>query len=178
MDELIDIFDENDISLGIQKMKSEAHRAGLWHRAAHVWLYNGRGELLLQLRSKDKEILPDTWDVSAAGHVGAGETPLAAALRETAEELGLPLEAAQLDFFKIGRADGPAGRLINREHQYVYLCRFDGRAEELTLQAEEVQAARFFTREELEWELDAEPEKHAPHRACWLEIMAEARRRV
>ena len=57
-DELIDIYDENNKPLGIQKMKSEAHRDGLWHRASHVWIYNSKGEILLQLRAKNKELWP------------------------------------------------------------------------------------------------------------------------
>jgi len=35
-DELIDIYDEDNKPTGVQKMKSEAHRQGLWHRAAHI----------------------------------------------------------------------------------------------------------------------------------------------
>lgn len=70
-DELIDIFDENNNPRGIQKLKSEAHKEGIWHRAVHIWIYNLKGEILLQLRSKNKELYPDRWDVSAAGHGGA-----------------------------------------------------------------------------------------------------------
>ncbi len=54
VDELIDICDENNNLLKIQKMKSEAHRDGLWHRTSHVWIYNSNGEILLQLRAKTK----------------------------------------------------------------------------------------------------------------------------
>ena len=52
VDELIDIFDENNNALNVQKMKSEAHKLGLWHRASHIWIYNSSGEILLQLRAK------------------------------------------------------------------------------------------------------------------------------
>jgi len=101
MDELIDIYDESNEPLGFRKMKSEAHREGLWHRASHVWIYNKRGEILLQLRAKSKELNPLKWDISAAGHISLGEEPIAAALRETKEELGLSIEANSLTFLKV-----------------------------------------------------------------------------
>ncbi len=88
-DELIDICDENNNLLGIRKMKSEAHWEGLWHRAAHTWIYNSRKEVLLQLRAKNKELYPAVWDYAAAGHISAGEEPLDASVRETQEEIGL-----------------------------------------------------------------------------------------
>lgn len=37
-DERIDIYDEENTSLDTTKMKSEAHRDGLWHRAIHIWI--------------------------------------------------------------------------------------------------------------------------------------------
>ena len=55
-DELIDICDENNNLIDIQKMKSEAHKDGLWHRASHIWIYNSNGEILLQLRAKEKPL--------------------------------------------------------------------------------------------------------------------------
>ncbi len=70
-------------------MKSEAHREGLWHRAAHIWAYNSKGEILLQLRAKNKRTFPDKWDLSVAGHISASEEPIDSALREIEEEVGL-----------------------------------------------------------------------------------------
>jgi len=81
-DELIDIYDENDKTLNLKKMKSEAHKNGLWHRAASVCIYNSHGEFLLQLRAKDKDLFPNMWDVSAAWHISAGEDPTIAAIRK------------------------------------------------------------------------------------------------
>ena len=78
-------------------MKSEAHTDGLWHRAAHIWIYNSKGEILLQLRAKDKQFWPDRWEISAAGHVGAGEKPEDAAVRELSEELGISAKAEDLE---------------------------------------------------------------------------------
>jgi 16S rRNA (adenine1518-N6/adenine1519-N6)-dimethyltransferase len=47
------------------------------------------GKFLLQRRSASKDLFPNCWDNSAAGHVDAGEDYETAAKRELAEELGL-----------------------------------------------------------------------------------------
>ena len=54
-DELIEICDENNNRLGPQKMKSEAHREGLWHRTSHIWIYNSAKEILCQKSKKPSE---------------------------------------------------------------------------------------------------------------------------
>ncbi|MCK5107656.1 MAG: NUDIX hydrolase, partial [Nanoarchaeota archaeon] len=66
MDELIDIVNEDNVIIG-QAMKSEAHAKGLWHRLAVIWIYNSKGQILLQLRTKDRDLYPDVWDVSVGG---------------------------------------------------------------------------------------------------------------
>ena len=57
-DELIDVYDENNNPLNLTKKRSEVHREGDWHCSAHVWLYNFKGEILLQLRAKEKDFAP------------------------------------------------------------------------------------------------------------------------
>jgi len=178
MDELIDIYDENNEPLGVRKMKSEAHRDGLWHRASHVWIYNKQGEILLQLRAKSKGLNPLKWDVSAAGHISLGEEPIVAALRETKEELGLSIEANSLIFLKVAKEAGVYGSIINKEFQYIYLLEFSGDEKDLVLQKEEVQEVRFVHTEKIEKEMKAFPEKYVPHGKCWVEIIKEVRRRL
>lgn len=59
------------------------------HRAAHIWLVDDKGGLLLQRRSEFKDTFPGRWDVSVGGHVDAGEEIGPTAVRELEEELGL-----------------------------------------------------------------------------------------
>ena len=94
--ELIDIFDRNWNPTGEILEKNEAERQGKWHRAAHIWIVNPRGELLLQLRGPDKKLYPNMWDISAAGHVRAGESVIEGGIREMREELGINITADQL----------------------------------------------------------------------------------
>ncbi|MEK7153645.1 MAG: NUDIX domain-containing protein, partial [Patescibacteria group bacterium] len=69
--------------------KREAWEQGLTHRIVRIMLENSKGEILLQHRSPTKDIFPDCWDNSAAGHVDTGEDYDEAAVRELKEELGI-----------------------------------------------------------------------------------------
>ena len=170
-DELIDICDENNNLLGIRKMKSEAHRDGLWHRAAHIWIYNSKGEILLQLRAKNKELYPGVWDTAAAGHVGAGEEPVDAALREVKEEIGLSVIKGNLEFFKIFKRMYVFRHLNNKEFYYVYLFKYDGDIRNLLLQEEEVERIEFVPILEFEEGIKTHPENYVAPGSYWLEMV-------
>ena len=96
MIELIDVLTRDGRPTGARKAKHEIHRDGDWHRAAHIWILSTDGRILLQRRSQRKENNPNLWDVSAAGHLSAGESAVDAAVRETREELGLTLGREEL----------------------------------------------------------------------------------
>ncbi|MCM4153319.1 NUDIX domain-containing protein [Arenibacter sp. N53] len=100
MDELIDILDANGNYTGKSIMKSEAHKKGLYHPSIHVWLFTKNGEVLIQQRAKKKDTHPALWDVSVAGHIGAGEDVVVSAIREVREEIGLDISEKELQ--KIG----------------------------------------------------------------------------
>jgi isopentenyl-diphosphate Delta-isomerase len=178
-DELIDIYDENNKPLGIQKMKSEAHKNGLWHRASHVWIYNSIGQMLLQLRAKDKDTYPDKWDISAAGHAMAGETPEATALRELKEELGLVVGPDKLESVGTRQVSRDFDNGIkNREHQSIYLLKFDGDIGSLHAQEEEIQEIKFFDLKELEAQVRAHSSKFVAHRGdYWMDMIKLAEER-
>ena len=113
--EYLDIYDGNGAPLGIKKTKKEAHAEGLWHKAVHIWIINSKGEVLLQKRSPLVDNHPDKWDVSAAGHISAGEDERTSALREVGEEIGLDLSSA--DLIHIGTVTQQSSRpgYINNE---------------------------------------------------------------
>lgn len=88
-DEIFDIVSEDDLVIGQASRKQCHGNPALIHRAVHVLVFNPAGELLLQQRSLRKDIQPGKWDTSVGGHLEVGESYLAAAHREMAEELGL-----------------------------------------------------------------------------------------
>lgn len=123
MAEIIDIFDANLDPIG-SKNRASAHRDGDWHRTFHLWLATKRnnGSLLLQLRSPTAKNFPDLLDVTAAGHLMAGETP-EMGVREVSEELGIKVLPSVLRFlgYRVEVADQTNGQK-NREYQAVFLA--------------------------------------------------------
>jgi 16S rRNA (adenine1518-N6/adenine1519-N6)-dimethyltransferase len=91
--EQFDVVDESDQPVSVLS-RFEVHRQKLRHRAVHIFIFNAKGELFLQKRSRWKDVHPSCWDSSAAGHVNAGQTYAETAPRELEEEMGVqaPLE--------------------------------------------------------------------------------------
>lgn len=128
MSEQIDIFDANLKKLGSAD-RVAAHRDGAWHRTFHLWIVSeeNRGSLIFQLRSPKAKNYPNLLDITAAGHLHAGEE-LADGVREVSEELGIVPQQDQLHWlgYRIEVADQDNGQR-NREYQGVFLLK-DNRA--------------------------------------------------
>jgi len=175
-DELVDIFDENNNFTNVRKMKSEAHSDGSWHRAVHVVIYNSKGEMLLQLRAKDKLQYPNLWDISAAGHVAAGEEPIVSCLREMEEEIGLNVSAEDLQFHKIEKCYGELEK--NNEFGYIYFLKFDGDIDGFQFKDGEVQKVEFVSIDKLEEDLKSDYRRFCPHGEYWFNVITEVRKRL
>ena len=171
VDELIDIVDEENNPTGIIKLKSEAHMMGLWHRTVHIWMYDSKGRFLLQLRAKNKDIYPNVWDISAAGHMAAGEDPKDAAIREIKEELGLTIDQDRLVLHSVQKHAATSGAFINNEFCYVYLLETDMDTGTMTLQKEEVNGAKLVDIDVLIEDIRNNPDRYTPHGGYWLKML-------
>ena len=78
--EQVILVDEKDIALGVME-KMEAHKQALLHRAFSVFIFNSRGELLLQQRSVNKYHSGGLWTNTCCSHPRPGEDTLQAATR-------------------------------------------------------------------------------------------------
>ncbi|WP_299063113.1 NUDIX domain-containing protein [uncultured Polaribacter sp.] len=87
MDELIDILTSEGKSTGKTALKSEAHKHGWFHATVHIWLFTADKKILLQKRAMTKKVFPGLWDISVAGHIGAGETVLSSAKEKFLKKL-------------------------------------------------------------------------------------------
>ena len=87
MEEVI-LVDETDTPLGKME-KMEAHRKALLHRAFSVFIFNSKGEMLLQRRAPGKYHSPGLWTNACCSHPRPGEETHSAALRRLKEELGI-----------------------------------------------------------------------------------------
>ena len=158
MMEYFDIVNEEGEPTGETVSREIAHRDGIPHRTAHVWVIRsseGRDQILLQKRSREKDSFPGLYDTSSAGHIPAGCEPLPSALRELQEELGISASADQLvriGSFRIQYEKIFHGRLF-RDHEIAQVYVYDEpvRTEDLRLQESEVEEVRWFDLEEV-WE--------------------------
>lgn len=163
--ELLDPLDPLGNPLNMTKPRHRVHQDGDWHRTVQVWLINFHGDLLLQKRSAQKESFPDLWDISAAGHVKAGQTGIEAALQEAREELGITLEQKDLKFLFCmkGRAVARNGHCIDNEMSDVYLVKKDILPSEIDFQTEEISAVKFISTVALKNILTSQPQNFVPH---------------
>ena len=182
MMEIIEIWDENGVPTGKTAPKPEVHRNGWFHPTVHVWFYTPDGKILLQKRSPGKETFPNLWDVSVAGHIHAGETPMEAALREVREEIGLEVDPKELEF--LGRFKSEhfhAEDFIDREFHYCYLSPLGTALETLHPQEGEVSALQLvplFKFAEEVWGLAAVG-KYVPHdREYYARVVREVKSRI
>lgn len=85
--EMLPIVDQNGIVIG-QSPRAYVHGGShLLHPVVHLHIINRNGELYLQKRSMNKDLLPGYWDTAVGGHVGYGEQIVEALFRESGEEL-------------------------------------------------------------------------------------------
>lgn len=157
--EIFDVVDESDQVTG-QATRGEVHARMLLHRAVHVFVFNARGDLLLQQRSMFKDAHPGVWDSSVSGHLDAGEDYAAAAVRELAEEMAIRTVEAPEEIARIAPCEATGW-----EHVRLYRARHHGT---VRFPAAEVQAAAWFPIAEIEAWIAARPEDFASgFIACW-----------
>lgn len=128
--------------------------------AAYVVLCREDGQILMQLR-QGTGYLDGHWAVGAAGHVEARESVLEAARREASEELGITIEAEDLEPLCVMHRTQPEHKAIDERVDFFFTCR--RWAGEPALQEPERAA-------ELGWyRLDALPAPVVPHELQALE---------
>ncbi len=150
MDEILDIVDEHGHPTGKTVSRKKAHREGILHRTAHVWLvrmHDGKPQVLLQKRSDNKDSHPGCYDISSAGHIPTGVGFVPSALRELGEELGITATPDDLVYCGHRRIQYSAsfhGEPF-RDNQYsrVYYILRDVDPDKLILQEEEISEVKW-----------------------------------
>jgi isopentenyl-diphosphate delta-isomerase len=87
LEEQVILVNESDDPVGIMG-KMEAHRRPILHRAFSVFIFNNKGEMLLQKRSPVKYHSAGLWTNTCCSHPRPGEDTSAAAARRLKEEMG------------------------------------------------------------------------------------------
>lgn len=167
MKEYLDLVDENNKPLGKNKLREGVHRDGDWHRTAHVWVLNHKNEILCNLRSPEKDLFPNHWDMAFEGHVASGEADEEAALRELKEESNIEAKPDDLKLLGVYKLDERDGDLINREFAYAFLLEVDVDIEKLKVQKEEISRIKFVSIEELK----QMSTKFIPRKEYYLDVL-------
>jgi 16S rRNA (adenine1518-N6/adenine1519-N6)-dimethyltransferase len=162
--ESLQVVDEHDHPIrGVDR--ATVHAKKLLHRAVHIFVLNGAGELFLQRRSYRKDNFPRKWDSSAAGHVDEGESYEVCASRELREELGLIAEPKEI-------ARVTASEKTGQEFIRVYLAEGE---EIVDLNEQEIETGGFFPLAIIDEWIEKRPEDFA---SGFLECYGEVRARI
>lgn len=160
-DEALILVDAEDREIGFLD-KAAAHDGdGVLHRAFSLFIFNQRGELLLQQRAADKRLWPGFWANTCCSHPRRGEHIQDAIHRRLQEELGMDCELEFLFKFQYQARYGDAGS----EHELCHV--FAGRSDEQPQVNEaEIAAVRWISPAALDAEMEQSPEQFTP----WLKI--------
>lgn len=141
-DKLLFVVDE-DNNPQEPKSREEVHKNRYWHRTSHIWIINSQKQILCQKRSLLKDSNPGKWEAFFGGHMAPDTEYIDNAINELNEELGIMAKKDELQFFKVYKC------VPGKEFQAVYALPWDGKAETLKLEKEEIDQVRWIPFEEI-----------------------------
>lgn len=152
--------DTNDQMLGTMD-KIEAHIEGKLHRAFSIFIFNSKGELLLQQRALEKYHSGGLWTNTCCSHPIPGELTIDAARRRLMEEMGMICE---LEYgFNFTYREEMNNGIIEHEFDHVFFGYSDAVPVPV---ASEVAAIKYMSMEALSLDLIENPANYTK----WLEI--------
>ena len=161
MEELVVLVDEQDNQLGLMP-KMEAHEKAVLHRAFSVFIFNEKGELMLQQRAADKYHSPLLWTNTCCSHQRDGETSLEAGRRRLQEEMGFTADLEEVFWF-VYKAPFDNG-LTEHELDHVMIGYYDG---EPRINSEEVESYKWMKLEDVKSDMEFNPTEYT----IWFKII-------
>jgi isopentenyl-diphosphate delta-isomerase len=161
--EYVILVNEQDEPIG-QMEKMEAHEKALLHRAFSVFVFNDKQELLLQQRAAHKYHSPLLWTNTCCSHQRMGESNIEAGTRRLQEEMGFVCELEE-QFSFIYQAPFDNG-LTEHELDHVMTGNYN---ENPIINPEEVAAFKWMTLEEVNIDMENNPERYT----AWFRIIFE-----
>lgn len=156
-EEYSDVVNENDEIVDIAK-REDCHKSNLIHRAIAIFVFNDQGKLLLQKRSKSKDLYKGYWACSVSGHLDIDESYEHAAKRELKEELGTEFALEQSFFIKVRQE-------IDSENVRLFLAKNNG---PFDFNKEEIEKVDFFSINEIKEMI----KKDGKFTKCFLELFS------
>jgi isopentenyl-diphosphate delta-isomerase len=154
------LVDENDEQIGTME-KMEVHQKALLHRAFSIFVFNDKGEILLQKRANKKYHSGGLWTNACCSHPKPGEETLVAAKKRLHEEMGfvIDLKKAFHFIYKVPFDNG----LTEYEFDHVFIGTYDG---DIIPNAEEVSDYCYKSVEEVKGSIQSHPQKYTE----WFKI--------
>ena len=163
MDEYVVLVDEQDQQVGIME-KMAAHVVPRLHRAFSIFVFNSKGELLLQQRALSKYHSPGLWTNTCCSHPRNGETMEQATTRRLQEEMGMRCDMHEVFTF-IYKAPVGLG-LIEHEFDHVFFGESD---EHPIINPDEVASWKYMSLDDISLDMKAHPEQYTE----WFKISFE-----
>jgi len=136
--------------------KMDAHlNGGHLHRAFSGFVFNDKGELLIQKRAPQKYHNPNIWANTVCSHPQKNEKVEQATKRRLQEELGFAVDFEWVGKF-IYKSTFPNG-LTEYEYDNVCVAKYDGSP--IVINPNEVAEIRWISRADLGKEISTNPEK-------------------
>lgn len=171
MEEFFDVLNEKGNFTGKTESREKCHKEGLWHKAVVVFIINSKNQVLLQRRSPNKRMWPNIWDVTAGGHVLAGEFGFEAIIREAKEELGIELNKNEMTFLGSSISTNNKADIINKHFNEYYIVNKDLDETRLTLQKEEVSEVKWIDKNDIIQKIKNNYDEITDKEGCWEYLM-------
>ncbi|CAG5067706.1 Isopentenyl-diphosphate Delta-isomerase [Dyadobacter sp. CECT 9623] len=160
MSDQVVLVNEEDEAVGLMP-KLEAHQKGMLHRAFSVFIFNSKGEMLLQRRAFGKYHSEGLWSNTCCSHPFPDESTHHAAVRRLQEEMGIATDLNFLFTFQYHAA--LENGLTENELDHVFWGVSD---EEPSINTEEVCDYKYLKMSEIKANIDQNP----THYTEWLKI--------
>ena len=160
MQERVILVDENDNQIGTEE-KIAAHEKALLHRAFSVFVFNNKGELLLQKRAGTKYHCGGLWTNTVCSHPREGESLNHAAHRRLGEEMGFDCEV--LEIFEFVYKKKFDNGLSEHEYDHVFIGKFDGQPIPNPVEVEDI---KWMSINEIKEDIEKNPENYT----YWFKI--------
>jgi len=158
MEKLV-LVNKKDEEIGTEE-KIKVHKEGKLHRCFSIFIFNSKGELLIQQRAKSKYHSALLWSNTCCSHPRPNEKLIEAVKRRLKEEMGIECDLKEILSF-IYKAK--VGNLIEHEFDHVFLGKFDGNP---ISNPKEVEDWRWISLKELKKDIKKNPPKYTP----WFKI--------
>ncbi|VVB77092.1 Isopentenyl-diphosphate Delta-isomerase [uncultured archaeon] len=161
---LVVLVDEHDREIGTEDKLRAHQNGGMLHRAISIFVFNARGETMLQQRAMSKYHTPGRWTNTCCSHPYPNESVIDAAHRRLREEMGFDCEMNEAFAFTY-LADVGNG-LTESEFDHVIFGAYDKDPEP---NPEEAMSYRWIGLEGLKKEIEQNPDAFTP----WLRIVLD-----